>query len=72
MNNIFIKTSEIAIWVADKYFKGKDLVSIDEILCALENATDDLDHMIEKYDDLSQDLHDNYKFVGQDYYESEY
>lgn len=72
MNNIFIKTNEIASWVADRYFKNKDLVTIDEILCALEDASEDLEHMTEQYDDLLQDLHDNYKFVGQEYYESEY
>ena len=69
MNNVYINTNEMASWVVDKYFKDKDIVSIDEILCALEDASDDLEHYKELYEDLQQDLHDNYKFVGQDYYE---
>ena len=61
MNNVFIKTDEMPSWLADKLFKNKDLVSLDEIICALEDTLDDLDHLQEEFDDYKEYIESNYK-----------
>ena len=66
MNNVYINTNQMASWVVDKYFKNKDLVTIDEILCLLEDLSDDLEHMKEQYHDLHEDLVENYKPISED------
>ena len=64
MNNVYINTNQIASWVADKYFKNKDIVSVDKILCALEDLADDYDVLEEKYNDFKQDVESNYKLMN--------
>lgn len=64
MNNVYINANQIASWVADKYFKNKDIISVDEILCALEDLADDYDALEEKYNDFKQDVESNYKLMN--------
>ena len=65
MDELYIKTNNIPSWIADEYFYGKDIVSIEEILCAMDNIKDDLEYWKEKYEDFRQDVEDNYKFIGE-------
>jgi len=61
VNNIYVSTKEMASWVVDKHFRNKDLVSVDELLCALEDALDDLEHLQEEFDDYKEYIESNYK-----------
>lgn len=63
MENVFIKTNEIPSWIADEYFYGKDIISIDELIIAMDNIKDDLEYWKEKYEDFARDVEDNYKFM---------
>ena len=64
MNEIYIKTTDLSTWMKVKYFKNKDLVSVEELIGLIEDIDDDLEALQEKYDDLEQDLHDNYKPIS--------
>lgn len=71
MSEIYIRTIDLPKWLVDLHFNDKDLISISDLIEVLEDASDDLNHYKELYEDLQQDLYDNYKFVGQDYYEEQ-
>ncbi len=45
------------------YFKGKDIVSIDDLLGAIEDLISDVDHLEEEIEDIKQDIEDNYKRI---------
>ena len=65
MDNIFIKTNQLPNWIDSRYFRGTDLASIEDLISIIEDLKDDYDILEEKYKDLEQDVHDNYKFIEQ-------
>lgn len=64
MENIYIKTSELSNWFAEKHFKDKDLISVLDLICLAENLDSDYEKRTEEYEDLIEDVRDNYKFIG--------
>ena len=65
MDNVLIRTSELPNWVDEKYFKGTDLATIEDLIGVIEDLRDDLEMLQEAYDNYEQYVKDNYKFVGQ-------
>lgn len=61
MENVFIKTNEIPSWIADEYFYGKDIVSIDDLICAMDDLKSELEYLKEDYEDFKKDVEENYK-----------
>ena len=59
MNEVYIDMRKENEWIR-KYF-DKDLVSIDELLNCIEDLDGEVDHWKEKYEDLEEDLRDNYR-----------
>jgi len=64
MKDVYIKTNELPVYIADEYFYGKDLISIEELISVMEDMKCDLEKIAEDYKDLVQDVEDNYKFIG--------
>lgn len=62
MNEIYVKTNELNSWTA-KYF-DKDLISIDDLITVIEDLDSEIENWKEKYDDLLQDLKDNYQPIS--------
>lgn len=60
MNEVFIDIRKENEWIR-KYFENKDFVSIDDLLTCIENLDSDVEHWKEKYQDLEQDLQENYR-----------
>lgn len=60
MDNVYIKTENLNSWVS-KYFKNKDLVSIEDLISLIEDLADEAEHWKEKFEDLEEDLRENYK-----------
>lgn len=60
--DIYINLKNTNQWI-QKYF-DRDLVSIEELLGAIEDLGDEIEHWKEKYEDLEQDLQDNYKPIS--------
>ena len=61
MDQIYIKTNDLASWIADRYFYGKDFITIEELNVALENLSSDYEMLEQKFEDLKRDVEDNYK-----------
>lgn len=63
MDEVFIDMRKQNRWI-QKYFANKDLVSVDDLLNCIEDLDGEIDHWKEKYEDLENDVKENYKFVG--------
>ncbi len=72
MDNIFISTEEIPRNLVDEYFRDKDLVSIDNLIAILDDVDYQLKSLQDEYDNFKENVNENYRFVGQDYYEEQY
>lgn len=64
MEHIFIDMREQGITLSN-HFKGKDLVSIEEILTRLEELIDDIGYLQEEFDDFKREVEDNYRPLTQ-------
>ena len=62
MEEVYVKKESLGRWVA-KYF-NKDIISINDLISVIEDLDDEVDNWKEKYEDLEQDLHDNYKPIS--------
>lgn len=63
MDNVYIKKDDLNRWIG-KYFPNKDLISIDDLLCTIEELDADYEHLKEEFDDFKQNVEDNYKKKG--------
>ena len=61
MDEVFIRTWTLPEWLAKKYFKNQDFVSVDDLIAIIEDLDSDLENLQEKYEDFKQDVEDNYK-----------
>lgn len=64
MDNVFIKKDELNIWIA-AYFPGKKLISIDDLIGCIEDLSGEVDDWKMKYEELYNDLQDNYRPISQ-------
>ena len=60
MDEVYIKVNDLNKWVS-KYFKDKDIVSIDELVGTIEDLDDEIERLKEKIEDMEQDIQENYK-----------
>ena len=63
MENVYIKVEDMNKWVA-KYFPNKDLVTIDDLLAVIEDLDSELENAKMDYEELENNLHDNYKPIS--------
>lgn len=63
MNDIYIKIDDYTL--LKKYFKNQDLVSIEDLIVLIDDLSYDISKMQEEYQDLLDNVRDNYKFIGQ-------
>lgn len=61
MENVFIKTGEFEI--LNDLFPDKDLISVDELIGALEDQQFDIKNLEEQIEDLNRDIEENYKLI---------
>lgn len=57
--NVYVNMKEINEDIAD-YFDGKDLVTIDELLDAIDTLLYEVKHLQEEMDDYKKYVEDNY------------
>ena len=62
MNEVYLKVDELG-WVSDYYFKNKDIITIEELVGALEDAICEKERIEEKYKDYKQNVEDNYRRI---------
>ena len=65
MNEVFIRTMSLPNWLADKYFNGKDLYTVEELIALIEDLDADIERLNEELKHLNRDIEDNYKFINQ-------
>lgn len=58
MEDVLIKIKDTGY---EKYFENKDMVSVEELLNALEKAVDDKETIKQEYKEFKQEVEDNYK-----------
>lgn len=61
MNNIYIKAEEIPTELIEKYFNNKELVTIDQLICALDDANFDFKKLEEEFEDYKKYVESNYR-----------
>lgn len=61
MDEVYIDMRKENAWIR-KYFNS-DLVSIEELLATIEDLDGEIEHWKEKYQDLEEDLRDNYRAI---------
>lgn len=60
MDEVYIDIRKENAWIK-KYFENKDLVSIRDLISVIEDLDGKIEHWKEKYEDLEEDLRENYK-----------
>lgn len=63
MSEVYITTENMPVWLADKYFKDVDFISIEELYKTLEDLSCDYERLKEEFEDFKQNVEDNYKFM---------
>lgn len=61
MDNIFIKADELTRWLAEKHFKDKDLISLEELLAEFEYVSDELGYLQDEFENYKEYVKSNYK-----------
>ena len=64
MDNVYIKKNELNTWIT-KHLPNKDLISIDDLINAIENLDGEVEEWQNKYEELQNDLQDNYRPISQ-------
>lgn len=62
MENIYIKIDDYVL--LKKFFKDKELVSIEDLIALIDDLNYDYEKIKEEYEDFIEDVRDNYKFIG--------
>ena len=63
MSDVFIKRDELNSWIT-KHLPNKELISIDDLINAIENLDGEVDDWKMKYEELRNDLIDNYSPIS--------
>jgi len=53
MDEVYIRTQDMAKWVAEKYFGNKDFITLDEFYRAFEDLSDDYDRLKEEFEEMT-------------------
>ena len=65
MNNVYISVTELSSYIQERYFKNKDLITIEDLIWEFEDLYSDYQHLIEEFEDFKRDVEDNYKPITQ-------
>jgi len=55
MDEVYIRTEDMAKWVAERYFNNKDFITLDEFYRAFEELCDDYEILEEHYEFLKNE-----------------
>ena len=64
MDKVFINKSELNKWIA-RYFPDQNLISIEDLLNTIENLDIEVENLQKMYDELYNNLQNNYKPISQ-------
>ena len=55
MDEVYIRTDDLAKFVKEDYFDNRDFVTLEDFYRAFEELSDDYDILKEKYEDLKNE-----------------
>jgi len=58
MDEVYIKTDDLAKWVKTDYFENKDFITLDEFYRKFEDLCGDYDKLKEEFDNFKEYAHD--------------
>lgn len=61
MNDIYIKNEDLPEWLTNKYFKHLNLISIDDLINAVEDLDGEVERLTEEFEDYKEYVRSNYK-----------
>lgn len=70
MDNVYIKKEDLYQYkgtyeVFNRLFENKDLISIDDLISCIEDLDSEVEDWKMKYEELQNDLEDNYRPISQ-------
>lgn len=60
MKEVYVKTTDLS-WITDYYFKNKDIVSVEELVCLIQDLIGEKEDLEDKVRELESDIEDNYR-----------
>ena len=64
MDEVYIRTQDMARWVAEKYFNNKDFITLDEFYRAFEDLSCDYEHLKEEYQRYLENEQEQEEYYG--------
>ena len=63
MDEVYIRTDDMAKWVRETYFENKDFITLEEFYQAFEELSGDYDNLKEEYEiaTTTQDEYDEHQ-----------
>ena len=64
MNQVYINVKDFGEYYVGKYLEErfkKEIISVDDLICYIEDLIMEAEQWKEKYEDLEEDLQDNYR-----------
>lgn len=61
MDEVYIRTDDLAKFVKEDYFNNKDFITLDEFYRAFEELSDAYEILQEEYDKMTQDAYDEHE-----------
>ena len=59
MNEVYIRTDDMAKWIVRDYFENKDFITLEEFYRAFEELSGDYDNLKEEYE-IATTPHEEY------------
>ena len=63
MDKLYIRTIDLADWLVNKYFKDKDLITIDDLLGLIEDLDSKANNKENELNDIIEDRDTNFKRI---------
>lgn len=65
MDEVYIRTEDMASWVVERYFDNRDFITLEDFYRAFEQLSDDYDRLQEDYEittssSIGYDEHEDY------------
>lgn len=64
MKDVYISVADLTTYMQEKYFKDKDMVSIDDIMYAFEDLDSEYEKLKEEYEDFKNEVEENWRPIS--------
>lgn len=64
MNDVYIKATDLNTWIIKHLPKNKDLYTIDDLICAIEDMDGEIENLQSEIEIIKEDIRENYKPIS--------